>query len=107
MPGAAVTPAPKPTPAPTPVPLDPAKVEAGRALFVDVGCDLCHGADAAGTSDAPSLWGVDEEKVREQVRDPINSPGSEYTKTMDPYTTDDLSDAELDAIVSYLLSLGR
>jgi mono/diheme cytochrome c family protein len=103
----AATPTPDPTPTPTPEPLDPVMVAAGRSLFLEVGCDLCHGRDAAGADDGPSLAGSEAGRIREQVRDPVSDPGSAYTNPMDPYTTDDLLDPELEAIISYLLSLGR
>lgn len=104
LPPDAPTPTPTPSPTPTPTP-DPAKIEAGHELYVIVGCDLCHGANAEGAEDGPDLYGLDAKQIRDFTRDPESDPKSEWPKPMDPYPEQDLSDEELEQIIYYLTHL--
>lgn len=104
LPPDAPTPAPVPTPTPEPTP-DPGLVAAARQLYVDVGCDLCHGVDAEGTEDGPVIEDITAEEIRDIVRDPQRDPDSIYPKGMKPRLLDELSDAEIDEIIFYLQNL--
>ena len=70
-----------------------------------MGCDLCHGVSADGTEDGPSLLGLLPDDIRAQVRDPQRTDDSPYSRPMKPFTTDKLSDEELEEIILYLLSV--
>ena len=103
-PAALPTDTPEPTPTATPAPrLTEEESGEARRLFIDVGCDLCHGLDAEGTEKGPELTGFAATDIRDSVRDGIVNPESEYTREMEPYTLDDLTAAELDLLVDYLL----
>jgi len=108
VPGAPTpTPAPPtPTPAPTatPAPVDTAQLDAAQRLFFDVGCDICHGELAEGTSDGPVIEDMTAEEIREFVRDPQRPADSKFSETMDPYDIGSLSEAELDEIIFFLLN---
>lgn len=41
----------------------------GEALVAEAGCAACHGADLAGSGNFPSLLGVDEGPVSENLQD--------------------------------------
>ncbi len=76
---------------------DDGHVADGRALFVELGCVACHGENAEGTEIAPPLAGLTDERIRQQVRAPIN--------IMPVFGPDVLSNAELDQLVTYLTGL--
>lgn len=88
-------PAPAPAPAPTPTPVD--HVAAGRQLFIDKGCAVCHGQNAEGMDIAPALSGHNEEQVKRNVRNPAGS--------MPRFGHEQISDDELEMIVDYIESL--
>ncbi|MBI2857086.1 MAG: c-type cytochrome [Chloroflexi bacterium] len=98
----AATPSPIPEPKPS---VDPEAVRAGRSLYVDLGCDLCHGAQAEGGEKAPGLADLTAAKIRDQVREPQRGTDSPYPRAMKPVSRDALTDAELELIVQFLLSL--
>lgn len=78
--------------------LDPVQIVAwGQALFVNKTCAACHGPNAAGTAIAPALGGLSADKMRAQVRQPRDK--------MPAFSTAQLSDEELNAIIQYLVSL--
>jgi len=86
------------TPMPTPAPSEGAPdVEQGKRLFQSKGCEACHGPGAQGTALAPNLVGKTAEEIRRQVRNP--------REKMPPFTPDQLSDSELEAIIRYIESL--
>ncbi len=58
-------------PASTPTPVE--HVDAGRQLYVDKGCAVCHGQNAEGTSIAPSLLGHNAKQIKGQVRSPLGT----------------------------------
>ncbi|HZR51635.1 MAG TPA: c-type cytochrome [Streptosporangiaceae bacterium] len=75
----------------------------GRALFVQ-NCSSCHGLDAQGTSQAPSLIGAGAAAVDFQMstgRMPAKEPGAENPRK--PVT---FSQAEIYAIAQFIASLG-
>lgn len=78
-------------------------VQAGRELFA-VGCASCHGLNAEGTSQAPSLVGVGAAAVDFQVgtgRMPMAHPGQQFPRKNNTYT-----DAETEQLAAYVASLG-
>ena len=83
------------TPAPTPTPVD--HVAAGRQVYIDKGCAVCHGQNAEGTSIAPALPGHNEEQIKRQVRSPLGS--------MPRSGPELISGDELEMIVDYIGSL--
>jgi len=80
-----------------------ADIAAGRALFAD-NCSSCHGIDAQGTSQAPSLYGAGAAAVYFQMstgRMPAKEIGSEQPRK--PVT---FSDQQIYQIADYVASLG-
>ena len=91
--------------------------EAGRRLFVSLGCENCHRPDGAGRG--PSLAGLlgrtvnlregatltaDEDYVRESIRAPDAKVVAGYEPVM-PSFAGQLSDSQLNALVAYLRTL--
>lgn len=109
VPGATPTPTqPAATPTATPAPkptVDAARFAAAKQLFQDVGCDLCHGLDAKGTSGGPALTGLTASKIESFVRNPQASPDSPYTKQMKPFSKSVVSDQDLQELIYYILNL--
>ncbi|MEE8473686.1 MAG: cytochrome c [Dehalococcoidia bacterium] len=122
-PASALVPAPAPATAPAPAPApDPALAdhpsedgatapahttellssaaagtpEGGSQLYAGF-CAACHGVEAQGTAFAPSLPGHLEEVVKRQVRTPLGK--------MPAFSTDAISDHELDAIAGFIAAL--
>ena len=98
------TPVPEATPAPTATP-NPVRLAASQKLYIDVGCDLCHGVNGEGGSDGPALGDQPAAEISEMIRDPQRSPDSKYPEPMSDYTVDELSGAEMEEIIYYLLNL--
>jgi ubiquinol-cytochrome c reductase cytochrome c subunit len=79
------------------------QIEAGRALF-KVGCSSCHGLNAQGGSQAPSLVGVGAAAVDFQVssgRMPLASNGPQAERKTPRYNRE-----EIEALAAYIASLG-
>ena len=104
---------PTPTPAPptptteptaTPAPVDTAHLENAQRLFFDVGCDICHGELAEGSSDGPTIEDLTADDIRNFVRDPQRPANSKFSEAMDPYDIGSLSEEELDEIIFFLLN---
>lgn len=107
-PPAAMGPAPV---APEPMPMPPAGPAApppaaafspemlaeGRALFAK-SCAACHGANGEGTAIGPKIAGHSIAATKTQVRNPVGS--------MPAFTAAQLSDADLEKVASFILSLG-
>ena len=99
---AAKRPTPTPTATPRP-PVTPTSIasedsgEDGHQLFIDRGCASCHGQEAQGTNIAPGLPGHSAEMIKRQVRSPIG--------VMPRFTTDVLSDEELEEIIAFIEGL--
>jgi quinol---cytochrome-c reductase cytochrome c subunit len=75
----------------------------GRELFL-TGCAGCHGADARGTSQGPSLWGVGEAMADFQLstgRMPLSDPTVQAVRKTPAY-----GPAEIAALVKYIGTLG-
>lgn len=101
-------PSPTPTLEPTPVPTpDPVRLTSARTLFIDVGCDICHGANALGDEGGPTLEDLVPDDIRDAVRLPERDPDSIYPEGMSEYLLSELSEAELDEIVFYLKNLPK
>lgn len=78
-------------------------VQAGKELFA-VGCSSCHGLNAEGTSQGPSLVGVGAAAVDFQVstgRMPMAAPGQQYPRKNNTYT-----DAEVEQLAAFVATLG-
>lgn len=95
-PGAAPGPTATPEP-PTPTPIDVSLADQGYAQFVEAGCTACHGDNAEGGI-GPALAGHMREQVFAQVRNPRGA--------MPASTDETLSDADLEKIAAYIVSLG-
>lgn len=77
----------------------PAGEAAGHDLYIEAGCNGCHGEHAEGTEIAPALPGHSEEVVIRQVRSPLDE--------MPAYSVAELSDEDLHEIAQYIASLER
>ncbi|GAB3623455.1 c-type cytochrome [Mariniluteicoccus endophyticus] len=78
------------------------QVEEGKQLFA-VGCSSCHGLNAEGTSQGPSLHGVGAAAVDFQVstgRMPMARPGAQAPRKANTYT-----EKETEALAAYVASL--
>ena len=67
---------------------DPASIDAGKRLFA-TGCATCHGLNAQGNSDGPTLIGVGAASVHFQVssgRMPMAAPGAQVMRKKPQYT---------------------
>jgi ubiquinol-cytochrome c reductase cytochrome c subunit len=67
---------------------DPASIDAGKRLFA-TGCATCHGLNAQGNSDGPTLIGVGAASVHFQVssgRMPMAAPGAQVMRKTPQYT---------------------
>jgi ubiquinol-cytochrome c reductase cytochrome c subunit len=87
----------------TPGTVSPQTIAQGRALF-QVTCSSCHGMDAQGTSQAPSLVGVGAAAVDFQMstgRMPAKDFGPEFDRKPVTFTP-----AQIHAIAEYVASLG-
>jgi ubiquinol-cytochrome c reductase cytochrome c subunit len=83
-------------------PLRPGDAAEGRTLFLE-NCAACHSASGTGTivtggQQAPSLWPTAPQQVAEAIR---IGPGA-----MPPFSSTELSDQDVDNIVSYVSQLG-
>ncbi len=105
-PGASPTPTSVPaTATPTRPAVDTVRLAAAQRLFLDVGCDICHGELAKGADGGPTLEDLTAEEIRAFVRDPQRPANSRYSEAMDPYDVTSLSEEELDEIVFFLLNM--
>jgi len=92
--------APKPAQAST---MSAAQVEEGKKLFL-ANCSSCHGLNAEGTQDGPSLAGVGAAAVDFQVgtgRMPMAAPGQQAPRKKVVF-----NDEEIAALAAYVASLG-
>lgn len=79
------------------------QVDQGKQLFLE-GCSSCHGLQAQGTTDGPSLIGVGAAAVDFQVgtgRMPMAAPGVQAPAKKVVYTDDEIA-----ALATYVASLG-
>ncbi len=105
-PGASPTPTSVPaTPTPTREAVDTARLEAAQRLYLDVGCDICHGELARGTSGGPAIEDLTAEQIRDFVRNPQRPANSTYSEAMGAYDVLSLSEEELEEIVFFLLNM--
>lgn len=114
LPTPMATATPTPTPPPvavstaTPLPkpdLSPEEFEAAKQLYIDVGCDICHGPSAEGNEKGPAVAGSTTDEIRTSVREGIRDPNSKYPREMKATDDADLSDEELQMIIDFLRSL--
>lgn len=78
------------------------QVEEGQRLYL-AGCSSCHGMDAQGTPQAPTLIGVGAAAVSFQVgtgRMPLAAPGAQAAQKESSYTDDQIA-----AMAAYIASL--
>ena len=99
------TPTPEATPTPTPVPEPPQDLTAAKQIYTDLGCDFCHGQQAEGSRNGPALHGLSADDIRIAVREGIRNADSSYPVQMPAYPTSNLSNEELEQIISFLQSL--
>ena len=85
----------------------------GAALFEEAGCAGCHALEAAGSTQEVGpdldrvLAGADEDFVRESIVDPNAEIAEGYQPNVMPDDYEErLSEAELDALVEFLLGAG-
>lgn len=78
---------------------DAGSPQSGAALFRDKGCAFCHGADLGGTSKAPSLAGLNNDKSWPAAR--ISNQILNGGQKMPPFR-DSLDDNEISDLVAYL-----
>lgn len=106
VPGASPTPTGiPPTPTPTREPVDSARLQSAQRLFIDVGCDICHGESAQGTAKGgPALEDLTADEIRTFVRNPERPSDSPYSEAMDPYDEMKLTPQELEEIIFFLLN---
>ena len=92
-----------PASAATPGTVSPQTIAQGRELFIQ-SCSSCHGMDAQGTAQAPSLVGVGAAAVDFQVSTG-RMPGKDVGPQMDrkPVT---FTPGQIHAIAAYIASLG-
>jgi mono/diheme cytochrome c family protein len=99
-----VVPTEVPEPTATPPP-DPDRLAAGKASYVDWGCDLCHGVGGEGADDGPTVLGLSATELWDLTRVPVREANSKYPKEMKKYPESKISDEELADIVYYMLHL--
>lgn len=75
------------------------RVVLGREVYLQAGCDACHGENAEGTRIAPALPGHSRDQLRKQVRAPL--------ATMPAYPESQISDDDLESLADYIASLPR
>lgn len=83
---------------------DAALIQRGKELY-GTNCSSCHGLNAEGTSQAPTLVGVGAASVDFQVgtgRMPAAGPAVQIPRKANPY-----SQADIDALAAYIASLGN
>lgn len=86
-----------------------AQIEAGKQVFVDQRCSLCHSIDGEGNSQGPmdavgSKLSADE--IREWIVDaPAMTAKMQAERKPEMKAFTDLADEDLDALVAYLQSL--
>ena len=100
---AALTTQGSPASAATPGTVSPQTIAQGKELF-SVTCASCHGVDAQGTSQAPSLVGVGAAAVDFQVstgRMPAKELAPEFDRKPVTFTTE-----QIHSIAAYIASLG-
>lgn len=81
---------------------DATQVLNGKKLFLE-GCSSCHGTDAQGTNNGPTLIGVGAASVHFQVstgRMPLANPGAQA-----PQKPRDYSETDVAALAAYVASL--
>ena len=105
IPGASPTPTSvPPTATPTRPAVDTARLDSARRLFLDVGCDICHGVAAEGTSSGPSIEDMTAQELADFIRNPQRPANSTYSEAMDAYSVMDLTEEELEEIIFFLLN---
>lgn len=75
---------------------DSEEIDAGEALYKSKGCPTCHGLRAEGGI-GPALAGHTPEEIVDQVRRPLG--------VMPAFSASTITDAELEAIITFILSL--
>jgi mono/diheme cytochrome c family protein len=82
----------------------------GGAVFKSKGCTACHGADGKGTAMAPGLAGSDFIKgdagaIKDAIKNGREGGAKKYANFPLSMPKNALSDADLDAVVTYLKGL--
>ena len=79
-------------------------VSKGKGIFVDRGCDACHGDDGAGTPLAPSLVGITSKFPQDRLVALLRTPNSRMKAGGMPNV--DATPDEMTALLAYLKTLG-
>lgn len=79
-------------------------VSKGKALFVDRGCNACHGDDGAGTPLAPSLLGVMKKIPQDRLIALLHNPSARMKAGGMPNV--EATPDEMTALLAYLKTLG-
>ncbi len=82
----------------------------GGAVFKSKGCTACHGADGKGTAMAPGLAGTDFIKgdpcaIKDTIKNGREGGAKKFANFPLSMPANALSDADLDAVVTYLQGL--
>lgn len=99
LPGATATPEPTPLPKPD---LSPEQFKTAQQLYIDVGCDLCHGALGEGNKEGPPAIGYTPTEIRDSIREGIRNPDSKWPREMKPAGEGEITDAEINIIINFL-----
>jgi ubiquinol-cytochrome c reductase cytochrome b subunit len=84
--------------------LDPL-VARGKGIFTERGCSACHGENGVGTAVAPSLVGVTSRFSKDGLVSLLHHPSPKMKAGGMPDV--DVPNAEMDALIVYLGSLGK
>jgi mono/diheme cytochrome c family protein len=92
-----------------------AKVDAGKALFTAQKCTTCHKVDGVGGKLASDLTGIGGKRTEADIRKWLTNPAEMEKKLetkpkmpMSNYMkTHKLSDADVDALTAYMMSLKK
>jgi len=79
-------------------------VSKGKGIFVDRGCNACHGDDGAGTPLAPSLVGITSKFPQDRLVALLRTPNSRMKAGGMPDV--DATPDEMTALLAYLKTLG-
>lgn len=91
-----------------------ALVARGKALFLANGCVDCHRVAGAGASEGVLLDGVGKRRTRKFLQEHLRDPEEHVARNAEAFggdpnmmTAPNLNQAEIDALVAYLMTLSR
>jgi cytochrome c2 len=80
-----------------------AEIEAGKNIYSEMKCPMCHKMDGVGGKIGPDLLGVGNRKDAEWIKGFLKDPKSVIPDTKQPPFKG--TDEQLEALVTYLMSL--